>query len=92
MTKTKAELARTYALQSRYGLSDMKYAQMLREQNERCAICGRTEENRNLAIDHDHTTGEIRGLLCGQCNRGLGLFGDSINLLECALHYLLGED
>lgn len=53
-----------------------------------CAICGGTEPGRRLAIDHDHDTGLVRGLLCRKCNGAIGLLGDSADRLEAALAYL----
>ena len=65
------------------------YLQLLNSQNGRCAICGRTNTNgKNLAIDHNHKSGQIRGLLCEHCNFGLGLFGDDVRILERAIDYL----
>lgn len=52
---------------------------------ESCMICGSIER---LCIDHDHATGEIRGILCSKCNSGLGMFRDSVCLLEKAASYL----
>ncbi len=61
-------------------------------QDNKCAICKKTvEENkRNLAVDHNHITGKIRGLLCNTCNSALGMFkGDlGTDLLEKAINYL----
>lgn len=57
-------------------------------QNDLCAICGKKELKKSLAIDHDHKTGDVRGLLCQKCNRGIGCFNDSIELLKNASHYL----
>jgi len=53
-----------------------------------CFICGLDKDRRNLCIDHCHTTGKIRGLLCDSCNVGLGRFKDNTNLLEKAIKYL----
>jgi len=54
-----------------------------------CYICGREEsENKRLAIDHCHETGDIRGLLCSKCNKALGLLGDDIDTLKRAIEYL----
>lgn len=57
------------------GCSKKEYYKMMELQNERCAICRRQDKIR-LAVDHDHETGKIRGLLCGTCNRGLGCLGE----------------
>jgi len=53
-------------------------------------MCGRTpeEEGRALAIDHDHTTGVVRGTLCHRCNKGIGLLQDSPELLQAGIEYL----
>jgi hypothetical protein len=50
-----------------------------------CMICSKTQD---LCIDHDHKTGEVRGILCGKCNRAIGLFSDESNLLVKAIEYL----
>lgn len=57
-----------------------------------CVICGVVfEKNSDKVVDHDHQTGEIRGVLCNHCNRGLGHFRDSPDLLEFARIYLLSS-
>lgn len=53
-----------------------------------CEICGKDLEGKGN-IDHDHATGKVRGVLCGPCNRGLGIFKDDIALLQKATQYLL---
>jgi hypothetical protein len=75
-----------------------EYNRMNFKQNGLCAICGkketRTSRNNiicNLAVDHCHITNIIRGLLCHNCNVGLGHFKDRIDLLEKAIVYLKGE-
>jgi hypothetical protein len=78
-----------------HGLTVSVYKEKWAEQDGRCAIC-RTEETvrgstgrvRRLAIDHDHESGEVRGLLCHACNVALGLFDDDPELLEAAAGYL----
>lgn len=80
--KRKGHLKRTY------GLSPERYDEMLVEQDGLCAICGGRDDGRSLAVDHDHATGEVRGLLCGGCNLGLGSFRDSSRYLMAAVAYL----
>lgn len=58
-------------LMIRYGLTTAQYDQMLDRQDGRCAICRRQPRTKRLAVDHDHETGHVRGLLCDRCNRGL---------------------
>lgn len=72
----------------RFGLSVDDYEQMLAEQLGVCAICGAAPEGKRLAIDHDHQTGRVRGLLCTFCNIALGGFRDSPELLGRAISYL----
>lgn len=79
-----------------FGLTSSSLKQMLEEQSGVCAICEKPEtrtDPRNgqinsLAIDHDHNTGRVRGLLCGSCNTGLGLLGDNEQAVQRAIDYL----
>lgn len=66
------------------------YDQLLLDQNNGCAVCGKSPEDngKRLAVDHNHTTGEVRGLLCNNCNTGLGQLGDNPATLRLALRYL----
>lgn len=72
------------------------YYEMLKQQENKCAICNEEETRKSrtdgkicaLAIDHCHKSGKIRALLCHGCNTGLGKFKDDINLLESAIQYL----
>jgi len=82
----------------RHDSSTDVYQTLLQKQQGRCAICGKSVGHKSclgqqcrLAIDHDHRTGAIRGLLCNNCNRGLGRFKDSVTLLQAALRYLQRE-
>lgn len=78
-----------YRKYDRHGITRDQYLIMLEAQNYCCAICDQTEEDgSDLAIDHNHETGDVRGLLCKKCNRALGLFGDNIMRLDRALNYL----
>lgn len=73
-----------------YGISDAEYTAMLDKQGGGCAICGKHEERKGyrLAVDHCHESGRVRGILCTNCNRGIGLFRDSTDLIERAIKYL----
>ena len=76
-------------LKGTFGITLSDYESMLESQGGTCAICdGHTIEGRSLAVDHDHETGEIRGLLCWHCNVGLGYFRDSPESLRKAACYL----
>ena len=68
-----------------------QYAEMAHKQGNRCAICGRWERlntKRYLSVDHNHKTGQIRELLCNNCNAILGMSGDNIEILKNAIKYL----
>ena len=76
-------------LVKKYGVTFARYAELLNEQNGCCAICHRPEpDDRMLDVDHDHETGEVRGLLCTSCNRVLGHAHDSVERLRAAADYL----
>lgn len=86
-------------LKKKFGLSLDVYYEMLESQNHVCAICKRPENAvdyrtglpRALAVDHCHETNKVRGLLCTQCNRGLGKFNDNVEYLQSAITYLKGK-
>ena len=75
-------------LQYDYGLPAGRYEEMLASQGGVCAVCGGTEEGKVLVVDHCHATERVRGLLCNQCNFGLGAFRDTPSFLEGAIRYL----
>jgi hypothetical protein len=81
-------LSRQKSRLASYGLKPNEYDTMVLKQQNLCGICSNPSERKNLAVDHDHETGEIRGLLCISCNAGLGFFKDNPNILEKALVYL----
>jgi hypothetical protein len=78
-------------LKGTYGISSEEYNRLFEEQEGRCAICGehQIESREHLFVDHNHEDGIIRGLLCHNCNVGLGNFHDDIELLEQAIIYLV---
>jgi len=67
-----------------------EYEEILKNQNYGCAICGQGNGNRPLAVDHNHNTGEIRGLLCGRCNCALGLLDEDVKKMEKLIKYITG--
>jgi hypothetical protein len=81
-------------LQRRFGIGLAEYSQMVSDRDNKCDICGQLEKQERagklkaLAVDHDHKTGAIRGLLCCDCNQALGKFQDSKDLLTSAIAYL----
>ena len=91
---TNKERYKTYDLKKSYGITSQDYNKMLEEQNNCCKICGfeYIPPAKYLCVDHNHTTGVIRGLLCDKCNRGLGHFNDNQELLVKAIEYLARYD
>lgn len=89
--KTKYKMATIKYL---YGISKEQYDKMYVDQNGLCAICSKPEtmkyknKIRELCVDHNHTTGKIRKLLCYKCNLGLGCYLDNPELLKNAANYL----
>lgn len=79
---------RKHLLKKKYGLTLDQFDELLASQHGACAICLREQVGMRLHIDHDHSTGKIRGLLCSNCNTGLGMFGDSVDGLIAAIQYL----
>lgn len=74
-----------------YGITREQYEAMLAGQSGVCAICGElpsTGMGKAFHVDHDHATGVIRGLLCHECNTGLGKFKDDARMVEMAAAYL----
>jgi len=88
---------REYDLLRHFGISLEDYQNLLETQGYVCAICGkpetiidnRTKLIRRLAVDHCHTTKQVRGLLCMGCNQGLGNFRDNPDYLAKAISYLI---
>ena len=80
-----------------YGLTPETYMEMFEAQNFTCAICGGdthkgSKRAPNFTVDHNHSTGKTRGILCHACNRGIGLFQDSPQIIQNAIDYLEKHD
>lgn len=89
-----ANIERKSKFKKQYGITLEDYNEMLVKQNGTCAICKTDTPNcrtKFFAVDHCHTTGKVRGLLCSSCNRGLGLFKDNVCSLLKAIDYLKGD-
>jgi hypothetical protein len=94
--KTKKEQAiymRDWWLKKTFGISIEEYNRIFELQNGCCAICGKhqSELTHTLCVDHNHNTGEVRGLLCSNCNVGIGSFHENIEVLHSAIDYILKE-
>jgi len=76
----------------KYGITLDEYEEMLAGQNGVCASCGTPPAGRKLAVDHDHETGVIRGLLCQPCNTALGLLQESPDRVASLLAYALSHE
>jgi len=86
---------REASLKRLYGITLEDYKKLFQEQKGVCAICKEykvTNKSDKLYVDHNHTTGNVRGLLCHFCNQGLGNFEDNINLLQSSIDYLNKSD
>lgn len=78
-----------YELKRKFNITIHDYENILKSQDCRCAICGGYQiENRKLAVDHNHRTGKIRGLLCNSCNAGIGFMKENKQTLQNAISYL----
>lgn len=87
----KREQFRERQLNNLYGITAQEYSFLLQQQDNKCACCGADQdESHSFNVDHDHETGDVRGLLCRRCNMGIGLLGDDINGVTAAVLYLQG--
>jgi len=84
---------KNYTLKKTFGITLEQYHKIFDQQNGCCAICQKHQKEfkRALAVDHCHKTKIIRGLLCGNCNTGIGKLKDSIKLLQKAIDYLINN-
>jgi hypothetical protein len=72
---------------AKYGITKEQFDELFKNQNGKCPICT-IDLKEEIHIDHDHLTGQVRGVLCGKCNKGLGQFNDNIESLTNAIKYL----
>lgn len=72
----------------KYGLTKERMAEIINDQNGVCKLCHRPFHRGRFHIDHCHKLGHVRGILCPQCNHGLGMFRDNIEVMERAIQYL----
>ena len=86
------EYNRNWKYKKKYGISLDEYNEILASQNNECCICGTNDPGgpgSTFTVDHNHKTEEVRGLLCSNCNRGLGFFKDNPDHLFAATKYLI---
>ena len=78
-------------LRRTYGISYQEYLYMLETQNGCCAICGTNDPSprKAFSVDHCHTTGKVRSLLCGNCNTGIGLLQEDEEVMKRAIEYIV---
>ena len=96
--KNNPEYYKNKDLKKSFGITLEVFNEMLDSQNSLCAICSKPETMfdskqkviRRLSVDHCHTTGKVRGLLCSHCNHAIGKFKDDVDLLQKAINYLKG--
>jgi hypothetical protein len=89
--KKRKVVQRAHMLKHRYGMAPGDYNELLKKQNGHCAFCPQTPEQERygvLAVDHDHKTKRVRGLLCMACNQALGKLGDNEISIRRVLAYL----
>jgi len=79
---------RGWLMKSRYGVTLEEYRELYDKQTGQCAICGISVPFPKLSVDHNHESGKIRGLLCQNCNAGIGMLGDAPERLTRAAQYL----
>ena len=79
---------RDYILRQNFGITLDEYRVKFKQQNGVCAICGGINSDRSLAVDHNHKTGQIRGLLCSRCNPALGFLQENPDRITKILDYM----
>jgi hypothetical protein len=89
----RSEVDRRSHLRRKFGITPERYDEMLEAQGGGCAICRKPpRDDISLHVDHDHDSGAIRGLLCFDCNAGIGKLREDVDLLGASITYLLDHD
>lgn len=87
------EKTHKYWIKHTYKISYEEYEKLVIKYNGKCGICNKPDvAGFRLAVDHNHTTGKVRGLLCSKCNRAIGLFDDNVKTILKAAEYLNEND
>ena len=86
--KRRPESILEWKLKNRFGITLEEYQRLFDLQLGGCAICKQPEKDQNLAVDHDHVTGRVRGLLCRKCNIALGMLKEDEDIIWNLLDYL----
>ena len=88
------EEGKKYNLKRKYNITEKQWDELYNKQNGCCAICKKPESElkKILGVDHNHKTGKVRGLLCDNCNKGLGCFKDDKDIINNASNYLKEND
>jgi hypothetical protein len=82
------EYCKNASLKKLYGITKEKYKELMAISGNKCMICQNSPTNKSLHVDHCHSTGILRGILCHGCNTALGLFRDDVSVLNSAIDYL----
>jgi hypothetical protein len=91
LRKRDADKIKRYTLKRTYGVTLEWFQATLAAQDKRCAICNREfgdSREESPRVDHNHSTGAVRGVLCNKCNRAIGFFDENLNALRSAIAYL----
>ena len=94
---TRTETNKNWKLRAVYGTTPEAYQELLKQQDYKCAICkiSFVMEPRNNAryphLDHEHSSGWVRGILCSNCNHAIGLLGEDVERMEVAVEYIINN-
>lgn len=93
LTEESRQYQKYYNKKWKFNINKEDYIKMLDLQKNKCLICNidKDKVKKDFAVDHCHKTGKVRGLLCSNCNTGIGMFNDNIDNLLNAIKYLKGQ-